>query len=114
MTFHLVVNDERNNVTKSPVVDFVHPNWCASTHPFGTPHSRIARKWVDERCSHDGCQDKGSYLMVGTCSNCGTDDVLGILTKGHETPPSWSGSTCPRCGCKRLRWDRLLDMNDLT
>lgn len=55
---------------------------------------------VDLRCRHKRCPraERGNvYRMVGCCSNCRADDLLFLITDGHEAPPT--PADCPHCGC---------------
>lgn len=66
---------------------------------------------VDIRCKHRGCAhaERGNvYRMVGRCSNCHADDLLFLITDGHEAPHgSLNGAECPRCGCNTAYATRL-------
>lgn len=64
---------------------------------------------IDERCSHPRCYEPNIYRMVGACRNCGTGDILVLLTAGHEAHGSASsfGYRCPVCGCRDVRVSRL-------
>lgn len=59
---------------------------------------------VDARCPHRLCEAKNIYRMVGSCSNCGTSDVLMLFTASHD---SNSPEVCPTCECRTLRAKRL-------
>lgn len=56
---------------------------------------------IDTTCSHGSCKDAGSYVLPGSCSNCGEHYRVKI-TKGHEAPATFSGARCPNCGCSRV------------
>jgi hypothetical protein len=64
---------------------------------------------VDRRCGHDWCARKGVYRMIGGCSNCGAEPLLGLFTATHEA----RGGDCPTCGCDRLHWDRLATPDEI-
>lgn len=59
---------------------------------------------VDMRCQHKGCPraERGNiYRMVGRCSNCKAEDLLFLITAGHEAPTSIAHpAECPYCGCR--------------
>jgi len=65
---------------------------------------------VDRRCSR--CQGGGRtdiYRMIGHCSNCRSEPILGLFSVTHEA----SGGDCPVCGCSRLHWDRLATADEI-
>lgn len=71
----------------------------------GTP-----KTFVDRRCTYGSCVHKdGAYRMIGNCSNCRTEPILGLFTAGHEA----LGGDCPVCGCNRLSWTRLATPNEI-
>jgi hypothetical protein len=64
----------------------------------------------DRRCSR--CADGGRtgiYRMIGTCTNCRTEPILGLFSVTHEA----SGGACPVCGCERLMWKRLATEDEI-
>ena len=58
---------------------------------------------TDARCRDHRCDEKNIYRMVGNCSNCRAQDVLVLLTSGHE-----AGTVeCPICKTRNVRPTRL-------
>lgn len=64
---------------------------------------------IDMRCSMSQCSHiKTVYRMVGRCGNCATEDILFLITSGHEAPKSsFLGEKCPVCGCRSAYAQRL-------
>lgn len=64
---------------------------------------------IDARCTMRQCEHKKDiYRMVGHCSNCGTDNILILVSAGHEAPRSMSSpENCPICGCAKVGADRI-------
>lgn len=65
---------------------------------------------IDDRCSHRDCTQKGIYRMVGSCLNCGTDNILLLITEGHEKP---TRAECPTCGCRDVSPMRLATEDEI-
>lgn len=67
--------------------------------------------FLDARCSHLDCKDKGAYRMVGYCMNCASQGILGMFTEGHQTS---NFGPCPLCGVNsRLGWKRLATADEI-
>lgn len=70
---------------------------------------------IDLRCNFPRCSEaaKGDlYRMVGRCGNCGTEDILFLITAGHPKPTSIGNpATCPVCGCREA-WAQRLATDD--
>lgn len=67
--------------------------------------------FVDARCTDRGCESKGVYRMVGTCSNCHVKALLGMFTEGHEKS---TFGPCPMCGVSsHLMWLRLATADEI-
>lgn len=51
---------------------------------------------IDGRCACARCvaRTENIYRMVGSCSNCGTTDILILYRVGDPT----ADQDCPRCG----------------
>lgn len=80
--------------------------------PTATESARVpvsVSHFADRRCSHDTCQRKGVYRMIGGCYNCGLSPLLGLFSVSHEA----SGGDCPVCGTNRLHWDRLATPDEI-
>ena len=60
---------------------------------------------VDARCDCLRCRNRteDSYRMIGTCRNCGTDDILIVYRKGDHA----RDVDCPVCGNRRVHSRRL-------
>lgn len=71
---------------------------------------------VDARCKRDGHERDNIYRMVGHCTNCGTADVLLLITEGHEAPRT-NNARCPVCGCSGYKGgihpDRLATADEI-
>lgn len=53
---------------------------------------------VDATCSDVECKQKGDYVLLGSCSNCGLKVNI-RFSKGHESKKV----DCPNCGCETVR-----------
>ena len=62
---------------------------------------------LDATCTSASCwhRKEGTYTLSGACSNCGAR-IGGTFTKGHAALDGGSGAVCPRCGVRRIRWER--------
>jgi hypothetical protein len=66
---------------------------------------------IDARCTHkDHDRDGRVYRAVGKCANCGSGPYLLLVTFGHGMPYDL---LCPKCGCRRVRSDRLAEDDEL-
>jgi hypothetical protein len=66
--------------------------------------------YVDVRCNHETCRDRGVYQMVGYCKNCRTPDLLLLCTMTHEAP---FNAVCPVCECAAVRATRLATTDEM-
>ena len=64
---------------------------------------------IDSRCNDPGCS-QNIYRMVGSCSNCGTEDILILYSERHEAAYS---RQCPVCGCSRVTPKRLATEDEI-
>lgn len=64
---------------------------------------------IDDRCHHPRCDEQNIYRMVGSCRNCGTEDILVLYSAGHPATGTGasSGLQCPVCGVRDVRTNRL-------
>jgi hypothetical protein len=61
---------------------------------------------VDTCRQCDADASRGTYKLNGHCGNC-SSDVIGVFTKGHSKPASYTSPPCPVCGCRELQWRGL-------
>ena len=65
----------------------------------------------DGRCNDKSHTKDEIYRMVGYCSNCASQGILGLFTVGHETS---NNGPCPLCGVRmRLGWKRLATADEI-
>lgn len=63
---------------------------------------------ISDLCMHKACAEKGTYYMVGSCSNCRRGPFLLQFRRGH---PHYS-LTCPVCGVDRVEVERAACDNE--
>lgn len=66
---------------------------------------------VDSRCGDKSHAGDGIYRMVGRCTNCHSDYIIGLFTRGYKTS---NYGPCPICGAHfSMIWQRLATKGEI-